>query len=381
MSVAYLTSTDPIARCPGQLVRESSPTVPAESLEELAYRFGRSYDSYLVTDPGREQFWAQGFPGVIAYVRMGKYLHVGGGLLSAAIHKRQLLSQFVEFALARKLIVSFYNIAEDELSLFRNLGFQVTKWGEDALADLAGQTWEGKPFEWVRRQSNYCQRQGLRFTECAADELNAGEWDALAAELRAISSARLADKPQTCEMNFLDGTFKPENLGRKRLFIARSALRIEGFLIANPCLNGTRWALDIFQQRPDAARGTVAFLIHQTLQLLKSEGIQTASLCLIPALRCDQAAPGDSRIIRWGLVIGKYFNIVFDGAGLYHFKSRFRPRFESRYVCAFPKATLGSWWSFVRLSGALDISPKKLVRGTWRRLKKRSRRATLAKPR
>ena len=40
-------------------------------------------------------------------------------------------------------------------------GFQATKWGEEALVDLPDCTWSGKDYEWVRRQSNYCRRQGL----------------------------------------------------------------------------------------------------------------------------------------------------------------------------------------------------------------------------
>ena len=105
-------------------------------------------------------------------------------------------------------------------------------------------------------------------------------------------------------MNFLDGRFDADRLGRKRLFIARSADRIEGFLICNPCLNGTQWALDVYRQRPDGVRGTVAFLMHQTLQLLKEEGVERASLCLIPSLRCRRL-PGDSRLIRWGLILSR----------------------------------------------------------------------------
>ncbi len=91
----------------------------AELLEQLAFTYGRSYDSYLVIEPGRECFWPKACPGVVAYVRTGKYLHVGGGLLAPAESKANLLAEFVQFALRQRLAISFYNIAEEEVPLFR----------------------------------------------------------------------------------------------------------------------------------------------------------------------------------------------------------------------------------------------------------------------
>jgi len=356
------------------------PIVPARhSLESFAFRFGRSYDSYLATDPGRLRFWAKNGRGVVAYARVGKYLNVVGGLLADAEDKEGLLAEFVEYALQQQLIISFYNIADDELPLFRRFGFQVTKWGEDAWIDLQPRSWNGNAYQWVRRQSNYCRRQGISFSECFPNKLTKTEWDDIALELEEISASRLTTKPQVAEMNFLDGRFDPEHLGRKRLFIARSAKWIEAFLICNPCLNGTQWALDTYRQRADGMRGSVAFLIHQALQLLKEEGVDRASLCLIPSLRC-RPLPADSRLIRWGLNLSRHFPFIFDSAGLYHFKSRFRPYFEDRYVCVFPKATLGSVCAFTRLCGVLDLSPRKALAGVWRHIWKCCRRSTLAKP-
>ena len=351
-----------------------------ELLEQLAFEHGRSYDSYLVTEPGRERFWSTDRRGVVVYVRTGKYLNVGGGLLAPDEYQAELLSEFVEFVRTQGWHASFYNIPEDQLPLFRELGFQVTKWGEDAVLDLPDQTWSGKAFEWVRRQSNFCRRQGLVWSECVRENMWASEWRVVVEELQEISDARLATKPQTVETGFLDGRFDPESLGRKRLFIARAEQRIEGFLICNPCQNGTEWCLEMYRQRPDGVRGTITFLMHETLQQFQREGLPRASLCLVPALRCNEKLPGDSRLIRWGLLLSQYFNFVYDVKGLYHFKSRFRPRFENRYVCVYPKATLGSVRAFTRVSGALDLSPGKVISCIWDHLKKWSRRATLAAP-
>ena len=69
-------------------------------MEQFAFRHGRSYDAYLATEPGRELFWSRDGRGVVAFARVGRYLHVGGGLLADDTGKPQLLAELVEHAAA-----------------------------------------------------------------------------------------------------------------------------------------------------------------------------------------------------------------------------------------------------------------------------------------
>jgi phosphatidylglycerol lysyltransferase len=361
---------------------ESAP----RSLEEFAYRFGQYYDSYLATDLGRETIWSRNGQGAVSMVRSGRYVNIGGGLIAPAEHREALLGELVASAARRGDALSFYNVTEDDLPLFRRHGFQATKLGEEAVIDLDEWSCRGKAFEWLRRQSNYCRREAVEVTEYAHENAGAADRRRVVRELMEVSTAFLAAKPQAVEMRFLDGTFDAQRLGRRRVFVARSeagrnAGRIEGFLVCNPYLDGEGWAFEIYRQRPDAVRGTVPYLMHQAIEALRNENVRRVSLCLIPGLRAAAPLPGDSPLVRWALALGsRHFNFVFDTAGLFHFKSRFRPRFESRYLCVRPRVTLGSAWSFVRLLGVLELSPGKLARVVGRRLRKRGRRATLAMP-
>lgn len=351
-------------------------------LEEIAFRYGRSSESYLVTEPGRECFWLPNHAGVVVFLRRGRYLHVGGGLLAADSDKAALLDAFVRWASKSRLRAMFYNIAPDEIGLFRKAGFQVTKWGEEALIDLPNETWKGKRFEWVRRQSSYALRHGLEFVECHTELLNAEAWNRLSRELIEVANGILSERPQIGDIGFLNGRFDPLLLGRRRLFLARNKElgRIDGFLVCNPCLGGNEWALELYRDRPDAVRGTIPFLMHQALQQFQLERVERASLCLVPGVRCDRPIPGDSALIRHAMLLSQYFSFIFDVAGLYHFKSRFRPRFEDRYVCARPAVTLGAACSFIGLCGALRLNSVKLVRRLWRQFRYARSRSTLAAP-
>ena len=137
-----------------------------------------------------------------------------------------------------QLAVSFFNIAEHELPLFRRFGFQATKWGEEALIELHGCAWTGRAYRWVRRQSSFCRRHGLVVSECVRESMPAGQWDRVMREICEISRLFLADKPQRGELQWLEGRFDPEHLGRKRdpssPRARRGAGRIEGFLACDP---------------------------------------------------------------------------------------------------------------------------------------------------
>ena len=78
--------------------------------------------------------------------------------------------------------------------------------------------------------------------------------------------------------------------------------------------------------------------MHQAMQALKAEGVQRVSLCLIPGLRCQRAASRRQPAGAAGIVLGtQHFGVLFDTAGAYHFKTRFRPRFESRDPASGPR--------------------------------------------
>ena len=281
---------------------------------------------------------------MVAFTRRGRHLTVVGGLLAPEELRGALLEDVMELARLNGLAISFFNIGEVDLFLFRRFSFQVTKLGEDASIPLIGQNWSGRHYEWVRRQSNYCQKKGLCFGEARRASFNESDWAEMIGEMIEVSQLHLLKKPQRKEMRVFVGQLHPDHLGRKRIFLSRAENgqgRIEGFVLCNPCLGGTHWALEMFRQRPDSVRGVIPFLMLHAMRQLASEGIEEVSLCLVPTLNLVPM-PGDSRVFR-GLMntCHRFGNFLFNTNGLYYYKSRFRPRFQPRYVCAFPKITVG----------------------------------------
>jgi phosphatidylglycerol lysyltransferase len=351
-------------------------------IEEQAFEFGQVYDSYFATEEGWKRFRARGQDGLISYRRMGKYVKVIGGLLARDEEKPRLLREYNRLSDSFGLLTSFYNIGEKDLPLFREHGYQVTKWGEEPFVDLQECTWSGKPYEWVRRQTNYCRRAGVTIIEHKRHEMDDDSWTALLKQLRAVSDSLLATKAHSGEIKLVEGQLEVAGWGRRRLFVAysqNSTPRIEGFLIALPMNGGRSWSFEMYRHRPDAIRGVVPHLFHEVMIRMKAEGIETVSLCLLPGIGCEEPLPGDCALTRRSLTFGKKrLNFLFDFAGLYHFKSRFRPRYEARYVCSRPRSTALTIFALFRMSGILTFDPKKAGTHLARNIFKRRERQQLA---
>lgn len=360
---------------------QAGDVVLDRSLEHFVFAHGRAFDSYLATEPGRRHFVSSRRRGLVSYVSLGRHALVGGGLIAPEPHRDELLGEFVEHASRGRLRVAFHNVADDELPLFRRHGFQVTKWGEEPVVDLATLSWSGGRFEWLRRQVNHCRRHGVVVSEVRPGEIGHDEWAAAFAEVLEVAAESLARKAQADAMRFFEGRIDDHGLGHRRLFVARNehgAGRIEGFLVCNPMLGGARWSTELYRHRLDSVRGTIPFLFHQAIGRLQAEGVERVDLCLDLGRGLDERLPGDSRLVRTGLrLITRHLGLLFDAAGLQHFKSRFRPRYENRYVCALPRASIGSLVAFARVTGGLLLDYRALPRILVERARRRTARETL----
>jgi phosphatidylglycerol lysyltransferase len=343
-----------------------------ERLQEFVFQHGTQYDSYLATEPEHELFWSRNEQGLISYARWGRHLLVRGGLIAPEEQKRQLLQEFLDYARPLRLNAYFFGIHEADLPYFRETGYRITKLGEDAIVDLGNVTFAGKKFEWVRRQVNYCQRHGLVASEAGPHLQSPEDWQATLDEVIAICEKGLDLRPQREELKFFDGRIGEHELGRRRLFIARADEgrgRIEGFVVCNPMLGGRMWSTEIYRHRNDEVRGTVPFLFHHLILALQEEGAEQVNLCIVPARNALTPLPGDNPVIRRGLgVAHKYFRGVFNLQGIDHFKSRFRPRYESRYICGAQRPQPGAFVATISVFGVLRLDYRKAARLAWSRL-------------
>ncbi len=328
-------------------------------------------------DLDRQYFWSSGRRAVLSFVTHGSHAIVVGGLIGPPADREELLTEFMEACRVRRWTACFGMVAEPDLPMFDRHHFQSTKIGEDALVNLASLSWQGKAFEWLRRQCNYCKRNRL-----CCQELNDPS-PAQQAELEAISQEFLGRTPHGNTMRYFVGRYVPARMGRRRVYAALAdggRGRVEGFVVCTPYQNGSAWGIEMYRSRADAVRGTVPFLIKEVMDSLAQQGKKEVSLCLMPAAGCDLRRPGDSWFIHsyiW--LTHRYLNFILDTPGISHFKTRFRPKRESRYCCVWPKASVLPLYAILSVWGTLKFSPwRALGRGVRRIWIHRARR-TLTK--
>ena len=334
-------------------------------LDELAFKYGsqpESYDilisagSYLMTPCGN---------GVVSILPHRHVWHIPGGLLAPDDLKPRMLEWLKRIAAENRRTIAFYCVGPRDVQYFRDLKFEINKLGEEPYVDLGSVTWQGKDFEWVRRQTNFCQRAGLEVVEISDDASK----HALADELVEILHEDLKWRTYSHPLCLLEGEFDPRNLYRRRLFLARhqETNRVEGFLACSPLRDGRGWAFETYRKRSDAPRGTVPYLFRKVIDQLQDEKVEEVSLCLVPGKGVAEDPYTEGHWLS-KLALSMWYkrlNFLFNTQGQNYFKSRFRPRYIDRYICVTPVTTALSISSFLYKSGAYSPNLFNILRNLW----------------
>lgn len=219
-----------------------------------------------------------------------------------------------------------YEVSTDMLPLIVELGLQPMKYGEEALVDLTqGYALQGGPYKSLRHSTNKAVAAGLVFDVIRADEVLAH-----AESLRHVSDAWLAGKAGP-EKGFSLGRFDMSYLSRFDCAI----LRLEGEIVAFANIwetpNREEMSIDLMRHLPDTPYGAMDLLLVRLLQLAAARGFRRFNLGMAPlsGLHGDALAPVWSRL---GAAVYGHGERLYGFSGLRAFKSKFAPRWVSRYV-------------------------------------------------
>lgn len=361
--------------------QEAMPTGALLLLEHYAYEWGETYDAYLATEDDRQYFWSPERKGVVGFVRCGRTLNVLGGLLAEPRHKEELLRSLLEFVRLNGLKVNFFNLGRLEKRLFARHGFKVNKCTEELIVRLDRVNWQGKAYEWLRRQENACVRRHLQVEEVHPTSNTCYYRDRIVPQLEEVNREHLAGTLHGRELIFFEGRFDPWSLRRRRLFVTLQEGRIIAFVVCNPALGGDMWAIEIYRRRADAPRGVIPYTMLQVMRQLKDEGVPYASLSSVPFLRCGPPIKNDDLRFQGACQFFWHaMNWLFDVRGIYHYKSRFRPDYREMYVATYPRMTYASMISMLVSWQLLRVSPLRLARHLIRYIGNRQQRKGLAIP-
>jgi lysylphosphatidylglycerol synthetase-like protein (DUF2156 family) len=161
-------------------------------------------------------------------------------------------------------------------------------------------------------------------------------------------------------MGFTLGHFSLDSLAAARVFLCRSAERVEAFCSWLEYRGGRAVVLDLMRKRRDAVSGTMDLLLAESLLALKGEPLEEASLANAPLANVGgPRGPLDRGVAR----LLENLNAFYGYKNLFQFKKKFAPRWEGRYL-VYPHGT-----ELPRIAVAMTLVHQ--AGGLWRLLLKR----------
>jgi phosphatidylglycerol lysyltransferase len=305
---------------------EPTPPGPADlaTAANLVTSAARS-TAYLALLGDKSLLFDEARSGFLMYGVEGRSWVAMGDPVAAPEVARELAWQFRAVVERHAGWPVFYEVGPDTLPLYVDMGLTPLKIGEEARVALGTFDLEGP----ARRGLRYIHRR-LGKEGCTCEVVPAPAVTALLPELQAISDAWLADK-RTREKGFSLGFFDDAYLRHCPVAVVRQQGRAIAF--TNLWLAGNReeLSLDLMRHLPEAPNGVMDYLFVSLMLWGKEHDYRWLSLGMAPLAGLENRpfAPLWNRI---GAMIFRHGEEFYNFAGLRHYKAKFDPVWEPRYL-------------------------------------------------
>ncbi|UVO50703.1 bifunctional lysylphosphatidylglycerol flippase/synthetase MprF [Sphingomonas sp. SUN019] len=218
-----------------------------------------------------------------------------------------------------------YEVSSPVLDIAIGMGLNIIKYGEEAIIDLDGFTFDAPGLRGVRRSERNVARKGGQFRLVPAAAVSV-----IADELAAISDAWLAAKHQR-EKGFSLGHFDRAYLANFDVGIVTVDDRIVAFANIWRTANMQEVSIDLMRHGEDAPSGTMDFLFAHLIRWAGSRGYARFSLGTAPlsGIEDRRLAPAWAKTAAFVFRHGERF---YGFRGLRGYKEKFAPRWEPRYI-------------------------------------------------
>ena len=234
--------------------------------------------------------------------------------------------QFLEDCDSMAVSPVFYQVTPERLPLYIDLGFNLSKLGEEARVPLGAFALEGPARAELRQAHRRALREGANF-----EMVPAGDVAALLPQLRVVSDAWLAEK-NTGEKRFSLGYFDEHYLAHFDTAVVRREGQIVAF--ANLWRGGLReLSVDLMRYNGAAPKGVVDYMLIECMLWGKNQGIEWFNLGMAPLSGLEEhaLAPAWHKI---GRMVIRYGEMFYSFEGLRKFKQKFDPQWRPRYLAA-----------------------------------------------
>lgn len=313
------------------VIQRKRLAAPAEVLDGIFKNYSRYSLSAFAVQDDKHHLLAAGNRALIAFSMRGSVAVACGDPLAAEEDFESSVRDYTDYCRRNGWTPCIYEAAEEKLPLYSRLGLQSLKLAEEAIIDLKEFSLTGGTRANLRAMVNKTLKTGMKVLRY---ERGLKQDPSLDRQLEAVSAEWLAEK-RLPEMGFTLGRFSLEGLERIPVFIAMLEGEVKAFCTWLLYRNGEAVVLDLMRKRKDAISGTMDLLLAESLLQLKDAGVPEASLSNAPLANIN--APHDT-LDRGVRLLFENMNSFYGYKNLFHFKKKFSPRWEGRYL-VYPAGT------------------------------------------
>jgi phosphatidylglycerol lysyltransferase len=325
--------------------------------------------SYFALAPEKSLFLSGDGRVALSYGLVGRTAVVAGDPIGPQDRLEAALSEFAQFCAEHDWDQVFCHVRAELLPLYQCLGLQALKIGEEAIVDPATFTLAGGPMHTVRAKMRHAEKAGLqtRFYRGLPPDPH------VRTQLEQISKDWLTTKGGY-ELGFSLGRFAELDDPSITTVVALDQQeQAQAFLTFVPVFGQHGWSLDLMRRRAQAPSGVMELLLVRALDYFRGQGAQMVSLGLAPLANTCQEQ--DTALAQALGGLANRLHLLGQPDSLFHFKRKFQPRWESRYLI-YP-GTL----ALPRVGVALlRVYRQRAWRVRWLRLRRREGVSTVSVP-
>jgi len=222
---------------------------------------------------------------------------------------------------------AFYQVSEDYLPLYIDLGLSFSKLGEEARVFLPDFSLEGSKRAVQRQTVSRAHRDGAVFSVVGPEA-----FDTLLPELKSISDQWLKTK-NAAEKGFSLGSFQPDYLCHFDFAIVRVSGEIVAFANIWKTAVNEEISIDLMRFGDAAPKGVMDYLFVQLFLWGKEHGYTWFNLGMAPlaGLEARSLSPTWNKVAKLVYRLGdNYYNFE----GLHFYKNKFHPKWQAKYLAS-----------------------------------------------
>lgn len=309
-------------------------TKDREKVARLVSIYGENPMSYLAMESDKKYFFGKSVDGVIAFSVVNDVATVCGDMICSDEAGGIFLSEFVEFCRENHYSILFLNTTDRFMGIYKLMGFESTKYGEDACFLLSEYNLAGGSVAKVRAAINHANKNGITVSEYKP---NLNRDKEIEKEIQEVSDEWL-DGKKGGELSFMMGSIGLDNPMDRRYFISRNTSgKILGFIVFNPYNSKKAYLAEVTRRRKDAPQGVMEKLIYDGFMALKEDGVIWGSMGLVPLanVRYEEENTFTAKIFEY---VYENLNQLYGFKSLHHAKKKYAPtHWQNRYIVYYPK--------------------------------------------